>query len=335
MYLVSSLNDLEKTPPQMTTTLTQRIAERLQTKTPDASYTLVFAGPNKVVRLNLPNTNPLKNYLRDFPLYDLFVPCLASVISKTIIDIGANTGDTYAMIRAMADNRIIAVEPDPEFARLFRHNGKQYDEQVELYPYFVSAQPGFGFIEKNDMESTGNVVRTESASPNGAAMKSFSEFASRFKLRPDDIGLIKIDTDGFDWDCLNSVGQWLNETPEIPQSRLPFVFYEHQTFLNNKGPFDASRPQRSQDFLNALRALRAHQYDHYLVFDNFGTLICQTDDLNTVHQLSEYVARSQCVNGHSTFYFVDVLAYPAALQAKANEAVSVYLKRPVHVATLP
>ena len=175
-------------------------------------------------------------------------------------------------------------------------------EKISLYPYAISESKKFVDIEKNKTYSTGNIVLKNNGKIN---TRSFKQFIQDYNIDISNIGIIKIDTDGYDWDCLNSIYEGMKDLnlAMIPQ----FIFYEHLTTLNNLGKFDSDRQKKEKIYIESLKKLRLLNYKKYFIFDNFGTFILKTANLNKLKQIISYSRKSELVNNHRPFYYCDVL----------------------------
>jgi FkbM family methyltransferase len=297
--------------------------------------TYVLSGAAGELRIELPQLHPWPEYITQIPLYDRFFPFLCAKIGEgTIIDIGANIGDTVCMLRSFgASQRIIAVEPDIEFHELLQRNiNRNSLQNVDTYQYAISSTPQRVKLSKDNRLSTANVELIKStgkSQPDNKTLetRTFADIVKDFHLSAEEIKVIKIDTDGFDWDVLQSVSDWLVESPNN-NLELPIIFYEHQTYLTSKGSSDNNRENQENLFLRALQQLRTHGYLYYVIFDNFGTMIIKTSDFSELAELSKYPRRSELMNRRTTIHYYDVLAYTDKSTAFVDKVTCEYLDNP-------
>ncbi|WP_312089881.1 FkbM family methyltransferase [Chryseobacterium sp.] len=252
------------------------------------------------------NNHMIEKYQAQFPLYDRFLPYFCSSLEGLIIDIGANIGDTsIAIFSQNEDCFIVGVEPDEVFF-------KDCIENIELnnlknrflgIQKFISTEKGAFVIEKDKTSSTGSINKSEYQIENNTI--SFSEL---LQLVPSEISqhfdMLKIDTDGYDWDIINSFVD-SNKTKEIPR----FIFFEMQTFLNNDVNKTNQREEMNNNYIFAIKKLIEKGFTHFSLFDNFGTYLLTTTNIEDIFKLNEYVIRSQVSNHYSTIFYFDVLAY--------------------------
>ena len=249
--------------------------------------------------------HPLKRYLSNFEKYDRFLPFLSKANSKSVIDIGSNIGDTLVLIKSVSNTEVICVEPDKNFIGYLNQNINQNKlKSVKVYPYPISAEKKMVAIEKNALKSTSNTSKASNGSP-AIPTKTFQDLLTDLSLDINSIGIIKSDTDGYDWDCLGSIADYFDlASKDIHYPE--FIFYEHQTYLNNLGRNDPHCEERAQLYENSLRRLTKHGYSEFYIFDNFGTLVHQTKNINELISQTNGLIKAQAHNKFSS-YFLDVL----------------------------
>ena len=265
--------------------------------------------------------HPLKRYLTNFEKYDRFLPFLSKVTSKSVIDIGSNIGDTLVLIKSISNTEVICVEPDKNFIRYLHQNIEQNNfKSIKLYPYPISAEKKIVAIEKNALKSTSNTNdATNGDSKSAMSTKTFRDLLTDLSLDISTIGIIKSDTDGFDWDCLNSIADYFDfESNEIDYPE--FIFYEHQTYLNNIGLKDPHSKDREKWYENSLKRLGRHGYTEFYIFDNFGTLLHQTKDINELLNLTSGLIKSRRLRNKFPEYFLDVLITQPAMSHIVEKA---------------
>lgn len=274
-------------------------------KTPkkvDLDYSL---GSYKII---LPYNHVLKTYQDKYPLYDRFLPILCAEFDGLIIDIGANIGDTsIAIFSKNSESFIVGVEPDVFFYKtcIENVNLNGLSERFLAVDKFISTNKAFFYIEKSTTNSTGSISfeRDKSGKINSI---SFSELLELIPLeKKEKVDILKIDTDGFDWDIINSFV--LNYHENKIKSR--FVFFEMQTYLNNHGINSDNRKQIIEDYKLSIEKLQKIGYNNFLLLDNFGTPIKITKSIDEIFEINDYIVRSQVYNSHSTIYYIDILAF--------------------------
>jgi FkbM family methyltransferase len=251
--------------------------------------------------------HPLKRYLRNFERYDRFLPFLSKAISKSVIDIGSNIGDTLVLIKSISNAEVVCVEPDEKFISYLKQNIELNNlTPIKLYPYPISSIKKIVAIEKNGLKSTSNTSEVHGKDlPSGIPTKTFQDLLTDLSLDIKSIGIIKSDTDGYDWDCLNSIADYFDSAAgdiHYPE----FIFYEHQPYLNNLGRKDPDLKKREQWYANSLSRLVNHGYTEFYIFDNFGSLIHQIKNTSDLFTILDNLIKTQ-INKRFSNYFVDVL----------------------------
>ncbi len=260
--------------------------------------------------IQLTQNHILDEYYKKYPLYDRFLPILCSGCKGLIIDIGANIGDTSIAIFSQNKTAfIVGVEPDKIFYDECLYNIEKNKLQHNFLGInkFVSTEKGFFTVSKNKTSSTGSISK-ESATTNNS---NTIDFTTLIDLIPENkkevFDVLKIDTDGYDWDIINSYIQYVDIKKILPR----FVFFEMQTFLNNEELLDNNREVIINNYKQALVKLHKVGYNNFCLFDNFGTHITITNSVQTIFEYIDYLNRSQLKNKTATIYYFDVLAFDA------------------------
>jgi len=258
--------------------------------------------------------------MEKYPLYDRFLPLLCSGFKGLIIDIGANIGDTSIAIFAQNNDAfIVGVEPDELFFNECIHNIKINGLAHRFLGVnkFVTTQTGNFVVKKSDSLSTGSIEKAEdSAAINSLSFSQLIDLIPTEKKKTFDI--LKIDTDGFDWDILKSFSEYAEKESFVPE----FIFFEMQTFLNNREKDIEGRDEIINKYRDALHDINKLGYTNFALFDNFGTFLKKVTSVEEIHEFNQYIKRSQINNGHSTFYFLDVLAYKAQSGTYVDEVLN-------------
>lgn len=268
----------------------------------------------------------IEAYQLQFPLYDRFLPYFGSFFKGLIIDIGANVGDTaLAIFNQNDDCFIIGAEPDSDFyedcVANIQHNGLT-DRFVGVNK-FISTKKGSFIIEKDGTSSTGSINKNTSIEieENAISFEGLLDMVPSDKLNQFD--LLKVDTDGFDWDVLNS----LADTKDLINRKPRFIFFEMQTFLNNDASKSFERKEMSEKYSDSLKRLQDAGFTHFSLFDNFGTFVMTTNSLDKIVTLNEYIIRSQVYNKYSTIFYFDVLAFSSSDLDFVNDKISNFYKK--------
>jgi FkbM family methyltransferase len=173
--------------------------------------------------------------------------------------VGANVGDSVAVLRAQAQFPILCVEADARFFDLLQRNAQQFSDVALVHAYLGEA-PSQLSGRLRSAEGTGHVDAT-SAADNGGAGETIS-IRTLCQVLADHPAfaaakLIKIDTDGYDCKILRGAA------PCLARSK-PVLFFEYDPyFLSRQG----------DDGISVFQTLRELGYRDLLVYDNLGNLI--------------------------------------------------------------
>lgn len=243
------------------------------------------------------------------PMYDRFVPYLAKLVqgnSKWIVDIGANVGDTTAAMIKHTNANILCVEPTEKFYNLLIKNisnfGELYNKRIMLANAFIAADSA----QYTSVTIGGTAVMCESNESNIPAY-TLPNLLKRENIDINNVALIKTDTDGFDSDCMMSMGEYLKDIS-------PFLYWENQ--IDNDMQY--------KKFLNMADYLHKYEYNNFFVFDNYGNYLCKTDYIG-LKEMCSYINRIRKAKSTYTFRYMDVLACKDNKVIVCKNAIDEYL----------
>ncbi len=227
----------------------------------------------------------------DKPIVDICSAMLKHKREISVIDIGANVGDTAAAICYERNAQVLAIEGNPAFLPYLRHNVGQIGPSVTVEECFIGNSGETVTVKTSTNPGTASVSITSSESEQSFSVKSIEEITSihPFFSNPD---LVKIDTDGSDFPIIAAMKSWL-------QARLPTLFFE----------FDPSfSPTGVEDGLNAIHQLSEIGYKHFIVFDNYGNPLCEieSDYLRRFEELCNWLESHRKYGAR--ICYLDVLA---------------------------
>lgn len=255
---------------------------------PSVSYTW------RGVTLRLPFSHELPG---TWSVYDDYSQNLARVAAactqrhqgSTMIDVGANVGDSVIVVRTLCHIPVLCVEGDPRYLRYLQPNLAQYDD-VEIAPYYVGHEDG---ERRASIVSKGGTARLELDVPRGTPVSLRTlETLTREHPRFNDVSLLKIDTDGLD-------ARILMENSEFLRARSPVVFFEYDPRLMGVLGVDGS---------SVFAFLRNVGYEGVVVWDNLGDylLSTSTSEAGLLANLHDYFA------GGYAHRYMDVAAFASA-----------------------
>lgn len=246
------------------------------------------------VTLTLPFSHQLPSI---WSVYDDYSQNLARIAEacerwregSTMIDVGANVGDSVVVARTLSKIPILCVEGDPRYLHYLKLNTAQYGD-VEIAPHYVGVVDG---ERRASVVSKGGTAHLE-FDVHGTASVSLRTLQTLTREHPRfaNVSLLKLDTDGFDVRILMASSDFL-------RARSPVVFFEYDPRL--MGVYgDKGMP--------VFPFLRSHGYEGVVVWDNFGDYVLSTttSDSSLLAHVHNYFA-----GGHAHRY-VDLAVFPAA-----------------------
>lgn len=231
-------------------------------------------------RIHLQDNSQLLNYKSAFHLYDTALGKIAAVVNAKYsglhaIDIGANSGDTAALIRETSEIPVLCIEGDPILLPLLIENVAKMGQGVQVERSFVG-EDGTAINLKSAHDLGRSACLVEAVDPCGqvkfrslqAILSDHAEFrASK---------LIKIDTEGFDFKILRL-------SLDFIRLAKPVLFFEYAPhFL----------PEEPTAGLETLDALIESGYSDFLYYDNHGNFLLSTEASNRLlfSDLHHYLA---------------------------------------------
>lgn len=213
-------------------------------------------------QLIIPFEHALPYYRKTYAKYSQNVVDVSALVVKkypqsSIIDIGANIGDTVALIRSEVDAPILCVEGEAEYFEVLAENAKQWSNVI-LENTFVAIGDMKEKWVNNQVGGTAHLtkVEDESASIQAVTFQSLDEILSRHPQIRQSCRLVKVDTDGFDLGILNE------SLPELKR-HLPVLFFE----------YDPHYFLKLYDGLPILKRLMDAGYRYFVVYDNWGNYL--------------------------------------------------------------
>jgi FkbM family methyltransferase len=187
---------------------------RLSLSDPPVNFSL---GPH---RLRVPLSHELPFYKRRLPDYalnlgEISLHARRKYPSMTMIDIGANVGDSVAVVRNFSDHPVFCLEGEPRFFKLLQENTVHLPA-VEIEQTFIGAA---GDHVSSVSASRGNAQVRLGSAPSRANICTLSEVLSRHP-RFASAKLLKIDAEGFDCRIIGAEAEFLRRA-------RPILFFEY------------------------------------------------------------------------------------------------------------
>jgi FkbM family methyltransferase len=237
--------------------------------------------------LTVPESHVLVTHRTVQPFRDLCVGIAAQHISRkypvgTFVDVGANVGDTAAMMATHADNPLILVEPSDYFFDLLARNVAQLPNVRRLKKVLV-ANGGSIAGDFEHRSGTASFRADESGS-----VRTMTERLSR--ICDDTTCFIKLDTDGYDFLILR-------DSMDFLASQRPAILFENQ--IRTVEDLDASN--------QVLAALSKVGYSGFVVWDDPGFHLVSTTEIEVLQDLNSYLFNVWTHPGHRSICNYDVL----------------------------
>jgi len=262
--------------------------------------------------LKLPMGHRLPTYQAKFSKYDKFLPFIAKRLASGsgVLDIGANCGDTLAAMVPVAPGlRYHAVEPSDNYYKYLEQNIETIKKGFPLVSLsstknlIGNADGLYALIEKDGTATAVKVQKQDNVTeknPKILDKTSLTQLVksqdSQFRLK-----LLKTDTDGMDWDVINS-------GLEIIKDAQPIIFFE----------CDPQDDEAFSAYQSTFEKLNNLGYNHFYIFDNYGEYVCSLNKVSTLVDFMRYCY----VQAQRTIHYIDVVACVATDAALVESAIN-------------
>lgn len=231
------------------------------------------------IRLEVNPGNPIPHYQQKHKLYDRFLPFLGKYIDGTVIDVGANCG--LLMTSMLANNPNLSLVCIEAEENIFKYLARNYDHVRQVFP-------------DNKVQLVKGKVGTVGI-PLDTVIREYEV---------DDLSLIKIDTDGYDWDVIASCSF----------EKKPLIYYEA----------DFRTAEQYYKFSKVPIQLLAQGYSQFYLFDNYGEFVTQTNDPEQMLHLMNYIWRMKQGHSDTTIWYFDILVATPEQEELCNKIVTDY-----------
>lgn len=253
----------------------------------------------------LPAGHRLDVYQERFKNYDQPLPRIAREYLRKYpamasVDIGANVGDTLAALRSVGNFPIICIEGAPSFVKDLRSNSLSIGGSNHIVECYIGPQAGN--VRSNAILATSGTARSKDSigiatcrsrdfHPGDIPVRALEEVVSA-TLTPAEVRLVKIDTDGSDFDIIAGSESFF-------QKSEAGVYFEFDPLMAVKS---------KSSWLDAVSLLIETGRDRFIVYDNFGNLLISIHQapLERFAELTDFL-NSTRINGGGIHYF-DILA---------------------------
>lgn len=257
-------------------------------------------------KIKLSKGHTLPDFQAQNKLYDRFLPALSAHFKQgeTIVDVGANIGDSAIMMLNNTEANIICVEPSDIYYPYLEENIKRLPQAVQAKVKCIKALAGTQELSGELVHTGGTASLQQDGNSSSSTIKKQLD---ELLVNEDNISLIKVDTDGYDFDVLLSAKQTIVK-------QQPILFWENQ--INNE--------MQLEGYTKLYTFLKELGYSHIYLFDNFGNVMLEEVDFKALQNINAYVNSMDKHNCTRTIYYTDVLAAPAAKQSMLQNIIEEY-----------
>ncbi len=226
--------------------------------------------------ISMPGDNTLQNTYHLYPDFNGHLGRLAAVIAKkypdmTVVDIGANVGDTIAIIKTLIDVPVIGIEGDDISYQYLEKNATQFSKVTTIKTFLGDKKHD----QKVKFESKGSntTIIPSDTGDTTISFKPLDEVLADEPYHSANIKLIKLDIEGFDTIVLRGAG-------EVIAKNQPVLFFEYnRDVMEHIG----------EDGLSTLLSFGRFGYNKIAFFDYMGRLLLvttmqNTDEITYLHQ---------------------------------------------------
>lgn len=252
--------------------------------------------------LLLPIEHPLEHYQATWKRYDTALGYIAKAVfdkypNASAIDIGANVGDSAALIRSHADVPVLCIEGSPVFTPYLKQNASTIGG-LEIEACFVGNEDGSVALDcVNHSSGTASISAISDAGCSDKipvkSLRTILELHSTFQTAK----FLKIDTDGFDFPIINTSSELIN-------LMKPVLYFEYDITFKEKAQTQA---------VNTLEMLCDQGYERFMIYDNFGNYLMSLSkvDRDKFMDLTAYLVSNRKVSNTPAVYYFDVCAFSA------------------------
>jgi FkbM family methyltransferase len=228
--------------------------------------------------------HPVEDNLRHHKYYSINLPRIAKYAESKyqtfgIIDVGANIGDTVALIRtAGVKQHVYSVEGEPTYLGFLNKNATLFSD-LTIFETFLGENTD---KLKGTTEVTDGTARLNKNANAHIEVKKLDDLANDNKL--ENIKLLKIDTDGFDFKILRGGLEFIKE-------QTPIIFFEYDAaYLEEQG-------ENGTDIFDSLHE---SGYNTAIYYDNYGKMLLSLniDNKLLIAQLYSYMRKKEGAFGY-------------------------------------
>lgn len=238
--------------------------------------TITYMVGDKEMLLKLSHMLPI--YKVTHSLYDTALPRIVKYFVRSkkniyIIDVGANIGDTAALILESSNqSNILCIEGSNEFANLLKMNFEN-DERVIIEVSFLTDKYNGDNKKLISQNGTASLITLENDIQVIPTITLDDLLLSKYHNFQVDI--LKVDTDGYDYKVLRGAKQTLVQYK-------PLIYFELVPMLLKNN---------NEDIMSVFHFLSDLTYSDVMLYDNLGYLLglFEIKSLKNIEMLIEYI----------------------------------------------
>lgn len=218
-------------------------------------------------KLQLPFSHQLPFILKSSPHYSTNLARIAKHVcgkynDLRVIDVGANVGDSVALLRTEAMFSILCIEGDDYFFSILEANMVKFSD-VHLAKTYVGESTEELNVASFELGGTAHLGHMES----GGIPIQLKKISTILKDNPlfKKAKMLKIDTDGFDNKILRGSVDFLEDSK-------PIIFFEYDPFFLS---------QQNEDGLSIFNVIAKFGYRKLLIYENYGEFLVSVDIANS------------------------------------------------------
>lgn len=239
----------------------------------------------------VPFSHQLPFILKISPYYSTNLARIAKYVHEKypdlkFIDIGANIGDSVALLRTKATFPILCIEGDNYFFSILKINASKFSD-IYLAKTYVGESTAVVNAVSIELGGTAHLssIETEGEKINIKTISSVLADNPLFQYAK----MLKIDTDGFDNKIIRGSIDFLNIAK-------PVIFFEYDPFF---------LAQQNDDGLSIFSTLSSTGYSKALIYDNNGELLLSAslDNRMLLEDITHYYT------GRKGLQYCDICAF--------------------------
>jgi FkbM family methyltransferase len=259
--------------------------------------------------IRLPQDHALDRYQAQWKRYDTSLGYIAREVFQkyphsSSIDIGANVGDTAALIQKHQDVPVLCIEGNPEFLEYLDFNASIIGNVVNVRCFVgkdgavvdldnMSSQNGTASIV-NAISSDTIVLEKPSETATAQIVSSLSSILQKHSSFQN-AKLLKTDTDGYDFTIIQ-------QSIDVISKLRPVIHFEYDVCFTTAG---------CQEALDTVEMLFTNGYNKFIVYDNFGNYLMSfsSPTLENFVDLNSYLISNRIKSGTPAVYYLDICAF--------------------------